>query len=213
MKQFWLNWQDKIEELSRPFLAISKEQIDFYLIHKEFLYIKKRSLSIYLENEKKNLEKHFYDRTLQMLKSVEQMENSNVKQSIRQAIEEALKVVLIKVESEQERKSLHENSFNSALLGLKTGKMTYENDALLPLLINEVKKRLEPLKKLSAEQEKQMFALSANQKKLLAEYDRRSKIEYLANPPDVSSASVKNSDSYKGIIARMKTRIETNFKI
>jgi hypothetical protein len=40
-----LNWQDRLEENSRPFLAISKDQIDFYLIHKEFTYIKKRSLS------------------------------------------------------------------------------------------------------------------------------------------------------------------------
>ncbi len=39
------NWQDNLEEQSRKFLSISKEQIDYYLIHKEFSYIKKRSLS------------------------------------------------------------------------------------------------------------------------------------------------------------------------
>ncbi len=39
------NWQDNLEEQSRKFLSISKEQIDYYLIHKEFAYIKKRSLS------------------------------------------------------------------------------------------------------------------------------------------------------------------------
>jgi hypothetical protein len=58
-----------------------------------------------------------------------------------------------------------------------------------------------------------MFSLSSRQKTLLAENDHRAKIEYLANPPEVTSASVKNTDSYKGIITRMKTRIETNFKI
>ncbi len=45
MNQFWLSWQDTIEQHSRPFLAISKEQMDYYLIHKEFVYIKKRTLT------------------------------------------------------------------------------------------------------------------------------------------------------------------------
>jgi len=40
------SWQDAIEEKSKKFLALSKEQIDYYLIHKEFSFIKKRSLSI-----------------------------------------------------------------------------------------------------------------------------------------------------------------------
>jgi len=44
-KQLILNWQDKLEEAQRKFLSYSKEQIDYYLLHKEFVYIKKRSLS------------------------------------------------------------------------------------------------------------------------------------------------------------------------
>ena len=44
-KQMGNSWQDSVEERSKKFLAVSKEQIDYYLIHKEFAYIKKRSLS------------------------------------------------------------------------------------------------------------------------------------------------------------------------
>jgi len=44
------SWQDAIEEKSKKFLALSKEQIDYYLIHKEFSYIKKRSLSTVILN-------------------------------------------------------------------------------------------------------------------------------------------------------------------
>ncbi len=47
------SWQDAIEEKSKKFLALSKEQIDYYLIHKEFSYIKKRSLSTV-----RNIENH-----------------------------------------------------------------------------------------------------------------------------------------------------------
>ena len=49
------SWQDSVEEKSKKFLAVSKEQIDYYLIHKEFAYIKKRSLSTV-----NNLKHNFY---------------------------------------------------------------------------------------------------------------------------------------------------------
>ena len=211
MQQFWLSWQDTVEEHSRPFLAVSKEQIDYFLIHREFVYIKKRSLSTFLENEKKNLERHFYDRTVSMLKTIEHMENSNVKNRIREAVEEALKTVLAKVASPEGRQSLHKSSFASALNGLRSGKMTYEGDALLPLFIDEIRRRIDPLKNLSPAEENKLFSLTADQKRQLAESDHRAKIEYLARPPDVSSASVKNTDVYKNIISRMKRRIETSF--
>jgi hypothetical protein len=206
MEQFWLNWQDKIEETSRQFLAFSKEQIDFYLIHKEYIYIKKRSLCNFLENEKKNLEKHFYERAVDMLKTIENLENSNIKNTISKITEEAIQAVLKVVESPEGRKSLHEASFKSALNGLKTGKMSYEGDVLLPLFLSEIRKRLEPLSKLSKEEEDNIFALTSEQKKMLIENDHRAKIQYLASPPDVSSGTVKNTEAYKNILGRMKRR-------
>ena len=93
-KQMGNSWQDSVEERSKKFLAVSKEQIDYYLIHKEFAYIKKRSLSTYLENEKKNLSKHFYDRTINMLRTVENMENNNIRNKIKQITEAAYSKLL-----------------------------------------------------------------------------------------------------------------------
>jgi hypothetical protein len=206
MRQFWINWSDTVDEASRPFLAVSKEQIDFYLIHKEFVYIKKRSLSHYLEKEKKNLEKHFYDRTISMLKTVENLENSNVKNKIKDVIEDSIKVIMQKVGTEEGRKSLHASGFQSALKGLRTSKMTYENDPLLPLLQNEIQSRLISLKTLSPAEENKMFALTKEQKRQVADSDHRLKIDYLSKAPDVTSASVKNTETYKGIVARMKKR-------
>lgn len=206
MEQFWLNWQDKVEESSRQFLAFSKEQIDYYLIHKEYIYIKKRSLCNYLENQKKNLEKHFYERTVDMLKTIETLENSNIKHTISRITEEAMQTVLKVVESPEGRKSMHEASFKSALNGLKTGKMSYEGDVLLPMFLSEIRNRLEPLSKLTKEEEDKMFALNPEQKRMLIENDHRAKIQYLANPPDVSSGTVKNTEAYKNILGRMKRR-------
>jgi|LauGreDrversion4_2_1035121.scaffolds.fasta_scaffold409304_1 hypothetical protein len=206
MRQFWVNWSDTIDEASRPFLAVFKEQMDFYLIHKEFVYIKKRSLSNYLEKEKKNLEKHFYERTFTMLKTVENLENSNVKNKIKDIIEDSLKVIVQKVGSEEGRKSLHSSGFQSALQGLRTSKMTYENDPLLPLLKNEIQSRLTPLKTLSPDEENKLFALTKEQKLQVADSDHRLKVDYLSKAPDVTSASVKNTETYKGIVSRMKKR-------
>ena len=206
MEQFWLNWQDKVEESSRQFLAFSKEQIDYYLIHKEYIYIMKRSLCNYLENQKKNLEKHFYERTVDMLKTMETLENSNIKHTISRITEEAMQTVLKVVESPEGRKSMHEASFKSALNGLKTGKMSYEGDVLLPMFLSEIRNRLEPLSKLTKEEEDKMFALNPEQKRMLIENDHRAKIQYLANPPDVSSGTVKNTEAYKNILGRMKRR-------
>jgi len=206
MEQFWLNWQDRIEESSRQFLAFTKEQIDYYLIHKEYIYIKKRSLCNYLENEKKNLEKHFYERTFDMLKTIEVMENNNIKNEISKITEQAMQTVLKLVESAEGKKSLHEASFKSALGGLKSGKMSYEGDVLLPLFLSEIRNGLEPLSKLSKEEEDTLFSLRPEQKKMLIENDNRAKIQYLANPPDVSSGTVKNTEAYKNILSRMKRR-------
>lgn len=206
MEQFWLNWQDRIEESSRQFLAFTKEQIDYYLIHKEYIYIKKRSLCNYLENEKKNLEKHFYERTVDMLKTIEVMENNNIKNEISKITEQAMQTVLKVVESAEGKKSLHEASFKSALAGLKSGKMSYEGDVLLPLFLSEIRHGLEPLSKLSKEEEDTLFSLRPEQKKMLIENDNRAKIQYLANPPDVSSGTVKNTEAYKNILSRMKRR-------
>lgn len=90
--------------------------------------------------------------------------------------------------------------------------MTYNNDPLLPIFVNEVNSKLQPLKKLSKEEESLIFALTADQKKLVAESDHRAKVDYLSNPPNIASASVKNADVFKSITNRMKRRIDANFK-
>lgn len=89
--------------------------------------------------------------------------------------------------------------------------MTYTNDPLLPLFMNEVNAQLEPLKRLTKEEENNMFQLTADQKRMIAEGDARAKTEYLSAAPSISSASVKNTDIYRSITNRMKRRVESTF--
>jgi hypothetical protein len=141
-----------------------------------------------------------------MLRTIERLENNNIKNKISQVVEEAMKTVLNVVESAEGRKSLHDDSFRSALNGLKTGKMNYEGDTLLPMFVSEIRKRVQPLLNLTKEEENRMFALTSDQRKMVVENDHRSKISYLAKPPEVSSGSVKNTDTYRNILSRMKRR-------
>jgi len=90
--------------------------------------------------------------------------------------------------------------------------MTFNNDPLLPVFVNEVNSQLQPLKKLTKEEESALFALTSDQKKLVAESDYRAKFDYLSSPPNVASASVKSTEVFKSITNRMKRRIDSNFK-
>jgi hypothetical protein len=47
-------------------------------IHKEYKFIKKRSLMNYLINSRLNLEKHFHNRTITMLNNITRFEEANL---------------------------------------------------------------------------------------------------------------------------------------
>jgi hypothetical protein len=74
------------------------------------------------------------------------------------------------------------------------------------MFVSEIRKRVQPLLNLTKEEENRMFALTSDQRKMVVENDHRSKISYLAKPPEVSSGSVKNTDTYRNILSRMKRR-------
>jgi hypothetical protein len=207
LKQMYLGWQDTLEERSRQFLTETKEQIDYYLIHKEFVYIKKRLLSNYLQNERATLCKHFYDRTINMLSTIENLENSNIKNQIKEITDESLAVVLNLVNDPLRNEEILESSFTSALDGLSTGKMEYRNDKILPMFLDELKMRTTRFHDLTADEENKMFAVSADQRKYLMDSDTRLKNEYLSQAPNVASG-VKNTEVYKNIVARMKSRVD-----
>ena len=113
----------------------------------------------YIETEKKNLDKHFFDRSVLMLKNIKRLEDSNINAKIKEITEESFRVVLkVKMLSKQKlddpvsREQIQRKSFESALQGLSSGKMTYSNDPILPMILDEIKNRTQNLKKLSPEE-------------------------------------------------------------
>jgi len=205
-KQWLLNWFDSLEVNSRKFLSYTKEQLDFYLIHKEYTYVKKRLIAGFLENERQSLSLHFRERTVNLLNNIKSLENSNIKAEINKIAEESLNSVLATISDQTKNKEIIESSFEGALDGLRKGKMTYTGDKVIPMYLKEVAKRSENLVKLSPDEENKKFSLTDSQRKYLMETDRMAQNEYLTRLPDISTA-LKNTEVYQNIINRIKSRV------
>ena len=82
-----------------------------------------------------------------------------------------------------ERADIDEKMFQSALAGIRKGRMEYENDPLLPILSDEIMKRTESFKGLSAEEESKLLALTAEQKRIITENDKMTKAGFLKQVP------------------------------
>lgn len=61
-----------------------------------------------------------------------------------------------------------------------------------------MKERLEKFKGLSAEEEAKLLSLTAEQKAIIAENDRKAKNEFLTQAPAISHGTVKMTEKYKG---------------
>ena len=68
---------------------------------------------------------------------------------------------------------MQKDSFKAALAGIRSGVMKYEQDPLLPMLQQEMQQRIEHFKGLSAEEESKLLSLSADQRRVIAELDKK----------------------------------------
>jgi len=95
-------------------------------------------------------------------------------------------------------------SFEAALNGIRTGVMTYEGDQILPMIQGEIAQRLTKFQGLSKEEESQLLALSANQKTIVVDNDRKLKNEFLGAAPQINHGTVKTTPKYKAYAAMAK---------
>ena len=167
----------------------------------------------YFAYQKQQLNQHFYNRALNIMKQTQQVENKNIQACLEKIVLATINEAEKSLTNANVRAKYHESAFLSAVQGLREGNMSFEGDQLLPDIVDNLKTKLEPLKKLSVAEEDKMFALTAEQKKLIAASDKQVTIEYLSQAPDDSSAAVKNTEVYRSIVERMKRRIQTTFNI
>ena len=166
-------WADTTEEEQLKHLRHTKEQMEYVRIQGEWDYIKKRALVNFLTNEKLNLEQHFHGRTLNMLKQIQNFENQNLKNHLKDIAQGSLDVVHQAVADPEKSQEILEQSFRAALKGIQQGKMTYDEDPILPILQSEMDKRIQHFKGLSAEEEGRLLSLTPEQRRIIADQDRK----------------------------------------
>ena len=207
--QFANMWADQAEEVQHAHLQETKEQIEYLRIHSEYEFIKKRSMINFLTNERLNVEKHFHDRAYNMLNNIKKCENDNLQATLRKIMNESLAATEATVTDAKTKAGIIDNSFESALVGIKNGEMTYENDTLLPHLMSEIAKRTSSLKNLTAEQEREILQLTDAQKKLIAGQDSSQKVTYLTAVPQINNPGIKGHDKYKQFVDRTENMFKS----
>lgn len=78
--------------------------------------------------------------------------------------------------------------------------MEYVNDPILPILTEEINRRTAEFKSLTPAQESKLLALSADQKRAIADNDRKAKEEFLNAMPQINNPGVKMNSKFKSYV-------------
>jgi hypothetical protein len=174
--------------------------MEYVRINSEYDYVKKRALINYLTNEKLNLEQHFHGRVNNMLRMIQNYEASNLRNHLREIALGSFEKVQSAIKDPATQGEIQRAAFKSALAGISSGLMKYEHDPLLPLLQKEMQDRIAHFKGLSAEEESKLLSLTTEQRRTIADMDRKAKIEYLGTVPNINNPGIKSHDKYKSYV-------------
>ena len=197
-------WADSVEMAQNQHLRRTKEQLEYNRIDKEYEFVKKRALTNFLINSKLSAEANFHQRTVSMLNQIQNFEQANLKQQMREIAIGSLEKVMGQIDHPAHSADIKRASFLAALDGIRTGEMTYRGDAVLPMIEQEMQDRLTRFQGMSAEEEAKLLSLSAQQKQIVAENDKKMKNEFLAQAPAIAHGTVKNTDKYKSYMSMVQ---------
>jgi hypothetical protein len=99
-------WADVTEEEQMKHLRHTKEQMEYVRINAEYESIKKRAVVNFLTNEKLNLESHFHTRTLNMLRSIQNFEQQNMRNHLKAIATGSLLKVTDSIKSKDSQKDI-----------------------------------------------------------------------------------------------------------
>eukprot|EP00919_Chromeraceae_sp_WS-2016_P002607 GHVR01006371.1.p1 GENE.GHVR01006371.1~~GHVR01006371.1.p1 ORF type:complete len:191 (+),score=4.30 GHVR01006371.1:146-718(+) len=86
-------YNENIEVRVRNLMSIAKSQIEYKLIHNDYMSIRNNLILNYLINEQISLKNHISDRTQNILKQAEQIEEFNKNKIISAVMEETFKSI------------------------------------------------------------------------------------------------------------------------
>ena len=119
-------------------LRHTKEQLEYNRIDTEYESVKKRALINFLTNSKLDAEANFHNRTVALLNNIQNYEQNNLKAQMREIAVGSVDKVFAMVDAPEHAEGIKRSAFLSALDGIRTGQMTYSQDAILPAIEAEM---------------------------------------------------------------------------
>ena len=157
----------------------------------------------FLTNSRLSAEQSFHTRAHNMLNQITYFENNNLKSLLKGIGQGSIDKVNEALADASQSEQIKEQAFQSALAGIRSGVMTYENDPLLPILTEEVMSRTSAYQSLSPAEESQMLSLNNDQKRIVVDQDRKAKQEFLTATPSINNAAVKAHEKYREYAQRV----------
>lgn len=103
-----------------------------------------------MAHEQMNLQKHVNDRTHAVLRAAKQGEVTNERALVNKVVTRAIEFLDAKIESDIE--SIRDAMFDTALAGITSGKMDYQDDPLLPMVTELIRSEVAKFTALSQEE-------------------------------------------------------------
>lgn len=197
---FDVYYNDNIELKVRDLIRISKDQLEFWQIHKDFLDVKAESIMTFMSNEHANLQKHISERAQLLLKQAHAYEEVNRTRVLQRIVEDASKEIDLALEGPQ-REQINRQMFDSALIGLSKGVMEYENDPILPIVQSYIRTNTEKYSNLTEDEQRKLVSLSESQIQSLRDLDKKIKRDFLETEPKSLDNSLKAHEQAKKILA------------
>jgi len=169
IKNFYAYYKDSQRLNLKRNIAEAKEQMDYYLLHRDFSAVKAESLNRFLAHEQMNLQKHIHERSVSLLKAAKTAEITNSRAVVNRVVAASIEEVNRRLETDID--SIREIMFDSALIGISKGQMTYENDPLIGIAQETIRTEVAKVTSLSEAEQLRLVALTDNQMKVLKESD------------------------------------------
>lgn len=116
MNNLELYYHENVEARCRNLMALAKTQIEYKLVHNDYLNIRNNTLLNFLIQEQISLKNHIHMRAEAILKQAEQIESINQSKIISNVMDETLKSIDLAYKNNKEK--IEADFFEIALEGL-----------------------------------------------------------------------------------------------
>ncbi|EGR32882.1 hypothetical protein IMG5_067880 [Ichthyophthirius multifiliis] len=192
-------YAENIENKIRELLRTTKQQLQYWDIHTSYNQIKAESINNFLQNEYLRLQSHISNRALNILKTAQGLEQMNQAQLLQKLIDDALTSIDKALQGENREKVLNQ-MFDLAVEGLAKKQMNYDNDPLMPLILQGIEENVRKITSLTIEEQNNLISLTQEQLVNLKNGDIRARKEYLDQQPNLDN-TLKQMDSVKKMLS------------